>query len=446
MARKFLTALDLSKNELQNAVVQNLASAPGTPVKGQLYFDSTGNVLYWYNGTGWVAAQGGAGAVPATTVTTQAVGDAPVVGVATTYAREDHKHGREAFGAVTAQTAFGAASSNGAAATLARSDHVHGTPTHVAADHSTIPLSALAAATAAINMGGFVINNVGTPVAATDAANKGYVDNVVAGLAWKDSVRMATTANVTQSGLTAIDGVTPVVGDRILCKDQSTAAFNGIWVAASGAWARAADADAASELPGAAVFVEEGTVNDNTAWVCTANAPITLGTTSLPFVMFAGGASVTDGDKTDITVSGGGAVWTIDALAVTTGKLAADAVTTVKIWNNQVTNGKLAPAPLLTIKGNNTGASANPVDMTQAEFATMMGTYLTRKYIQAVGGATSVAINHNLNTQDVSVEVYRNSTPWDTIECDVERTTVNQVTVRFAVAPAASEYKAVIYG
>src|SRR4051795_13067922 len=101
MARKFLTALDPGKHELQNAVVQNLAGAPGTPVKGQLYFDTGGNILYWYNGSGWVAAQGGAGAVPATTVTTQAIGDTPIVGVATTYAREDQKHGEPGFGVIT---------------------------------------------------------------------------------------------------------------------------------------------------------------------------------------------------------------------------------------------------------------------------------------------------------------------------------------------------------
>ncbi|HZY07705.1 MAG TPA: hypothetical protein VFE69_08170, partial [Ilumatobacteraceae bacterium] len=262
MARSFLTAINLNKNELQNATVQNLGTAPSAPVKGQIYYDSTGNILYWWNGTTWVAAQGGAG-----------------VG----------------YGSVPAETTFGISKNDGVATTVARSDHTHGSPAHSAAEHSTIPLSALAAATAAINMGGFTVQNVGTPVNGTDAANKTYVDNISAGLSWKEAVRIATTANVTQSGLTAIDGVTPAANDRVLCKDQTTGSQNGIWLAQSGAWTRALDFDAAGEAEGAAAFVMEGTVNADTAWVCTTNAPITIGTTALVWSQFAGGGTVTAG-------------------------------------------------------------------------------------------------------------------------------------------------------
>jgi hypothetical protein len=70
----------------------------------------------------------GSPSLTSNTPTTSAVGDAAVVGTGTAPARDDHKHARESFGNVTAQTTFGASSANGAATTLARSDHTHGTP------------------------------------------------------------------------------------------------------------------------------------------------------------------------------------------------------------------------------------------------------------------------------------------------------------------------------
>src|SRR5215831_16653173 len=258
--------LDLVKNELRNGVVQNLGSAPASPVKGQLYFDTTANTLYWYDGTQWIAAKAAAGAIPAATVTTQAIGDAPVVGTSTNYAREDHKHGMPGFGVITAQTTFGQAKNDGTAVTIARSDHVHGTPTHLASDHTTIPLSTFAFPTQDIVMNGFKFTGLSTPVNAGDSANKGYVDNAINGLSWKDSARVASTANVVVAtgGLIAVDGVTVAAGDRVLLKNQTTASENGIYAAASGAWARATDLDAGPELVNAAVFISEGATQADT--------------------------------------------------------------------------------------------------------------------------------------------------------------------------------------
>jgi hypothetical protein len=69
---------------------------------------------------------------------------------------------------------------------------------------------------------------------ALQAATKQYVDNAITGLDFKQSVRAATTANITLSGTQTIDGVALIAGDRILVKDQSTANQNGIYVVAAG--------------------------------------------------------------------------------------------------------------------------------------------------------------------------------------------------------------------
>ena len=138
------------------------------------------------------------------------------------------------------------------------------------------------------------LTNVATPTSSTDAANKAYVDNVAAGLRDpKDAVRVATTANITLSGTQTIDGVSVVAGDRVLVKNQSTASQNGIYVCASGAWARSSDADTSAEVTqGLSCLVVEGTVNANRTYTISTADPITLGTTDLTFVQ-TGGITVT---------------------------------------------------------------------------------------------------------------------------------------------------------
>ncbi|MDR8014101.1 phage tail protein [Ectopseudomonas guguanensis] len=132
-------------------------------------------------------------------------------------------------------------------------------------------------------------------------ATRAYCDLVVsealAKLDTKASVRVATTSNLAAlSGLLTVDGVVLVAGDRVLVKDQATASQNGIYVAAAGAWVRAADADSSAEVtPGMTVPVEQGTSHADTIWELTTNAPITLGTTALTFELTAA-LNATQGD------------------------------------------------------------------------------------------------------------------------------------------------------
>lgn len=140
------------------------------------------------------------------------------------------------------------------------------------------------------------------PTAALHAATKQYVDNLIAnGVSWKQAARVATTADITLSGLQTIDGVAVAVADRVLVRAQTNAAENGIYEAATGAWSRTADANTGVKLASASVFVQQGTTYQDVAWVQTADN-ITLGTTPLAWVQFstAGGGVAGNG----ITISG----------------------------------------------------------------------------------------------------------------------------------------------
>ena len=174
-------------------------------------------------------------------------------------------------------------------------------------DVHTTTLS-VGAQASALSLNSQKITNLATPTASTDAATKAYVDDAVQGLSAKDSVRAATTANGTLSSAfangQAIDGVTLATGDRILLKNQTAGAENGIYtVNASGAPTRAVDFDANAEVAkGAFIFVEEGTTNADAGFVLTTDGAITLGTTALAFTQFSGAGDITAGDA--LTKSG----------------------------------------------------------------------------------------------------------------------------------------------
>ncbi len=100
----------------------------------------------------------------------------------------------------------------------------------------------------------------------------------------KQSVRMATTANIALAGLQTLDGVALVTGDRVLVKNQAVAKDNGLYVAAAGVWSRALDADSSAEVTSALlVSVEQGTTLADTRWQLVTDGAIVLGATALTF-------------------------------------------------------------------------------------------------------------------------------------------------------------------
>lgn len=186
--------------------------------------------------------------------------------------------------------------------------------------YTTTALSSLAAAAADVAFGGFKITGLGTPSAGTDAANKTYVDSVSQGLDVKASARAATTGNITLTGAQTIDGVVVGIGDRVLVKNQSAGAENGIYVVATGSWTRATDADLDYKVTaGMFTFVEEGDTNADSGWVMTTNGTITIGTTALTFAQFSGAGAVVAG--AGLTKSGN----TLDVATASTARIVVNA-------------------------------------------------------------------------------------------------------------------------
>jgi len=164
-------------------------------------------------------------------------------------------------------------------------------------------LDQMAAPTGSVSLNSQTITNLSDPVNTQDAATKGFVEATSQGLDVKDSVKVATTANITISTALnsgdSIDGVTLADNDRVLVKDQSTPSQNGIYIVGSSP-ARSSDLAAGADAAGMFTFVEQGTVNADNGFVCTSNkGSAVVGTNSLTFAQFSGAGQVTAGDGLD---------------------------------------------------------------------------------------------------------------------------------------------------
>lgn len=284
--------------------------------------------------------------------------------------------------------------------------------------------------------------NVADPTSGTDGANKQYVDAVARGLDWKSEVVAASTANVNlASPGTTLDGVTLSAGmqnvagigsvTRVLLKDQSAPAENGIydWNGGSSALTRSADADTGQELSGATVTVQRGTVNADRVYRVTTDDAITLGTTAIAFSQVGAGQSYSaDGNGLELS----GTVFSVELDGTTLAKSASG----LRIGSGAAGNGLTEASGVLAV-GQGTGMSVS------ADAVGIDTSVVVRKYAaNCVATTNPQTFTHGLGTDDIQVTVWEGS---EMVFCDVTKGAGTAI-VDFGAAPTASQYRVVIQG
>jgi hypothetical protein len=248
------------------------------------------------------------------------------------------------------------------------------------------------------------IMNLPNAVSGSEPVTLNQLNAALEGVNWKDSVRAASTGNVTISGPgTSLDAITLANGDRVLLKNQTLPAENGIYIfnGSGTALTRAPDANTFTEVEAAVVIVEEGTANLGTSWRQT-QVNGTLGTNDILFTAFLAGAP--------------------DASETTKG--IAEIATQAEV------DGGTDDARFIT-----------PIKLKNSKWFSQ-----SKIFTIGDGSATSFNCDHNLSTRAVQTEVFRNSGNYDSVVVETSRPTVNRVTVGFTAAPASNAYIAVVQG
>lgn len=327
MINRLWQSLDFWQLQALNMALHNATWAPWTPVKWQKYFNTTTDIEYTWDWTTWINS-------------------------------------------------------------LDRANHTGTQLANTISDFDTAVqtsrLDQMSAPTWSVDMNSQKITWLLTPTLTTDAATKLYVDDLINGTDWKDSVRAATTANIALTALQTLDGISVLDWERVLVKNQSTWSENWIYTASTGAWSRSEDWNSAGDLtPSTTVFIEEGTTLADTQWRITTDWVIIIWTTAIVFAQIWAATSYTGWNGIDVT----GSVISVDT-AVTTRKYAVD------IWDT---------------------------------------------------AATSFTLTHSLNTLDIQVTVRENSTGEEMIVPNRASST-SQAIVEFAVAPSTDEFRVIIQG
>jgi hypothetical protein len=411
MAKKFLVDIDLNKNQLLNVRLQNLATAPASPVSGQIYYNTASSVIFFWDGTQWLDISGdiqsvtaGDGLVDDTGSTTKN----PILKVNVDNASLEISGDvvRIKDLGVTTAKINNLAVTNGKiaddAVTTVKILDKNITFAKIQ-DLATMTIIGRVAAGSGSSSAVTVITDMtsaSSTTLATSSAIKTYVDNIVAGLGNLEGAFDASVASVFPTGATpgagtkkgdywyvtgagTVGGVTFNIGDVLIAKiDSASTSLSTDWI------------------------VLESNRDQATTTIL---GVVRLATTAEAQALTNAVAALTPALLAQVT-----ATETRTGIA----EIATDAELTAGTDDLRI----VTPLKLKTYLDNRTGG-----------------------YSASIGNGSNLtfALSHALNTKDIVVEVYDN-TSFETVITDVVRDTVNQITVSFAVAPTTNQYRVVI--
>jgi hypothetical protein len=399
MAKKFLVSIDLNKNELLNARIQNLGSAPSNPVIGQVYYNSGDNVMYYYNGLSspngpWMPMSASQEVI---------------------------------------QDLVGSSISGGTALT---STYVDSTGiTTIDLDNTAVNAGSYGSQT---KIPTFTVDQQGRLTAA------GEVDVAtelsITGDTGNTSISLLTEGLTVNGGegidVAVTNNAITISGEDASTTNKGIASFAAADFNVNAGIVSIKDIDLDSQTTGDYVATIVGTANEITVSPNSGhNAAVTVG---LP-------------DNVEITGNlqvGGNlnVIGTVNSVNTTQINIEDNKVK----LNSNFTGTPTTDAGITVERGLETDVEILWNETSDKWTLTNDGTNyhaIARKYAETLGAsATSYTITHNLATTDVTVQIFEAASPFAQVEADVKRTSSNTVTVDFAIAPSAGEYKVVVVG